>query len=138
MKLAQHYRYYNSSCSHYTDRFRRYHTMQEQRPIDFTSIIKNRTINRELRDPLRKSHDSATGSDDIQYEMLTHLPTSALSRDERELIFHSHSHSVPFPFVHSHSRSHLYSTVIPIHHQATISIPSYFYSRSPTSKFERT
>jgi hypothetical protein len=33
----------------------------------------------ELRDALRKSHDSATGPDDILYQMLKHLPTSALS-----------------------------------------------------------
>jgi hypothetical protein len=74
---------YNSSCNHYTDRFRRYQTVQEQRPIDFTSNNQE-SYNQpfsfpELRDALRKSHDSATGPDDIHYQMLKHLPTSALS-----------------------------------------------------------
>jgi hypothetical protein len=82
MKLAQHYRIINSSCYHYTDRFRRNQTVQEQRPIDFSSNNQepyNQPFSfPEIRDALRKSHDSATEPDDIHYEMLKNLPALAL------------------------------------------------------------
>jgi hypothetical protein len=74
---------YNSSTNHYTDRFRRYQTVQEQRIINFTSNNRE-SYNQpfplsELRDALRKSHDSDTGPDEIHYQMLKHLPASALN-----------------------------------------------------------
>jgi hypothetical protein len=70
---------YHSSSNHYTDRFRRYQTVQEQRIINFTSNNRESFSLSGLRDALRKSHDSASGPDEIHYQMLKHLPASALS-----------------------------------------------------------
>jgi hypothetical protein len=73
---------YNSSSNHFTDRYQRYQTLQEQPPINFASNNQD-SYNQpfsfpELRDALRKSHDSATGPDEIHYQMLKLPPASAL------------------------------------------------------------
>jgi len=73
---------HNSSSNHYTDRFRRYKAHQEQRPIDFTSDNRepyNLPFSlSELQTAIHKAHDSAAGPDNVHYQMLKHLPESAL------------------------------------------------------------
>ena len=74
---------HNSSTDHYTERFRRYKAHQERRPVDFSSD-NSEPYNvpfsfQELHNALKKAHDSASGPDNIHYQMLKHLPESALS-----------------------------------------------------------
>jgi potassium voltage-gated channel Eag-related subfamily H protein 8 len=73
---------HNSSSEHYTDRFRRFKAHQEQRTINFTSN-NNESYNQpftllELQTALKRAHDSAAGPDDVHYQMLKHLPDTAL------------------------------------------------------------
>ena len=73
---------YNSSTRHYTDKFRRYQLAQEKLPLNFSSNNQecyNQVFSmQELKDALRKSNNSATGPDEIHYQMLKHLPESTL------------------------------------------------------------
>jgi len=73
---------YNSSSGHYSERFRRFKAHQEKRPIDFSSDNSepyNLPFSRsELHSALKKAHDSAAGPDNIHYQMLKHMPESAV------------------------------------------------------------
>lgn len=73
---------YNSSSDHYNPKFRRYKAHQEQWPINFPSD-NSESYNQpfsltELQTALKSAHDSATGPDNVHYQMLKHLPESAL------------------------------------------------------------
>ena len=69
---------HNSSSDHYTEKCQCHKRQQEQKPINF----KTNTIDtynepfkmRELDDCLSRAKDSASGRDDIHYQMLKHLP----------------------------------------------------------------
>ena len=74
---------YNSSSQQYTPKFQQYKQQKENQPLNFKS--KNlETYNtqfsiRELMDSLHSSHDTATGPDDIHYQLLKHLPDPSLT-----------------------------------------------------------
>ena len=73
----------NSSTDNYSDEFQRIKTLKEKRRLDFSS--KNEEEYNlpfsvtELRQSLQRANDSATGLDQVHYQLLTHLPNSALS-----------------------------------------------------------
>ena len=73
---------HNSSSDHYTDRFQRLESREEKKQIRFSSnnlICFNQPFSMyELRAAIHIAHDSATGPDDIYYQMLKNLPESAL------------------------------------------------------------
>ena len=74
---------YNLSSQQYTLKFQKHKQQKENQPLNFKS--KNlETYNtqfslRELMDSLHSSHDTATGPDDIHYQLLKHLPDSSLT-----------------------------------------------------------
>ena len=72
----------NSSSDHYCDSFREIKAKEEQKDISFdsnNSEVYNLSFNLlELKDALLKSNDSASGPDDIHYQLLTHLHENAL------------------------------------------------------------
>ena len=73
---------HNSSSEHYTDGFRRFKTREEKKKIKFPSN-NTESYNQpfsmaELCDAIHKAHDSATGPDNIHYQLLKNLPESAL------------------------------------------------------------
>ena len=74
---------YNSSSQQYTPKFQQYKQQKEIQALNFKS--KNlETYNtqfslRELMDSLRSSHDTATGPDDVHYQLLKHLPDPSLT-----------------------------------------------------------
>ena len=67
----------------YSNEFQRIKTLKEKRRLDFSS--KNEEEYNlpfsvtELRQSLQRANDSATGLDQVHYQLLTHLPNSALS-----------------------------------------------------------
>ena len=71
------------SMDNYSDEFQRIKTLKEKRHLDFSS--KNEEEYNlpfsvtELRQSLQRASDSATGLDQVRYQLLTHLPNSALS-----------------------------------------------------------
>jgi len=72
----------NSSSEHYTDVFNAHRQKVEKQPIKLKSN-NNETYNslfslQELTAAIEKSIDSAVGPDHIHYQMLKHLPQSAL------------------------------------------------------------
>ena len=72
----------NSSSNNYCAKFQKYQEKSEKEHLDFdTDNSENYngsfTI-RELRDALKKSHDTATGPDEIHYQLLKHLPRDSL------------------------------------------------------------
>jgi len=72
----------NSSSDHYSDEFRRFKSRKEKYPLKFDSD-NTETYNEpfsmaELQAALHKAHDTAVGPDNIHYQMLKHLPESAL------------------------------------------------------------
>jgi len=72
----------NSSSEHYTDAFNADRQKVEKQPLKFKSN-NNETYNclfslQELTAAIEKSSDSAVGPDDIHYQILKHLPQSAL------------------------------------------------------------
>ena len=72
----------NSSSRNYSEKFQNIKKHQERNKIYFKSL-NNEDYNNpfnilELKDAIQKSHDTATGSDEIHYQMLKHLPDSAL------------------------------------------------------------
>ena len=73
----------NSSTDNYSDEFQRIKTLKEKRHLDFSS--KNEEEYNlpfsvtELRHLLQRANGSATGLDQVHYQLLTHLPNSALS-----------------------------------------------------------
>ena len=78
MRLQEEPQYIGSSRS-----FQRNKTLKEKRRLDFSS--KNEEEYNlpfsvtELRQSLQRNNDSATGLDQVHYQLLTHLPNSALS-----------------------------------------------------------
>ena len=73
---------HNSSSEHYTDRFQRLKAREEKKQIRFSSNnleSYNQPFSMdELRAAIHKAHDSATGPDNIHYQMLKNLPEVAL------------------------------------------------------------
>ena len=71
-----------SSSQAYSAAFQQHRNAQERIPLDFTSNNLegyNQLFSfDELQQALSKSHDTAVGQDLIHYQMLKHLPTSAL------------------------------------------------------------
>ena len=72
-----------SSSSHYSSQFQKLKRTTESKPLKFQS---NNTENYnlpfsmwELKQALQKSNNSAAGSDEVHYNLLTHLPESVLS-----------------------------------------------------------
>ena len=72
----------NSSSRHYSDKFRHIKNNQEKQKLNFKSC-NNEKYNiaftfSELVDAIKISHDTATGPDEIHYQMLKHLPENFL------------------------------------------------------------
>ena len=73
----------NNSCSrNYSEKFQKGKAEQEKIKLNFKSANTEEYNNLfnfdELLDAIKQSHDSATGPDDIHYQMLKHLPESSL------------------------------------------------------------
>jgi len=71
----------NSSSHQYNTNFQSFRCQAECRPLSFNSSNLETynfpfSIN-ELTSPISKSHDTTVGPDDIHYQMLKHLPSSA-------------------------------------------------------------
>ena len=73
---------HNSSSFNYSESFRKIKTEQEKVKLNFKSQnneIYNKDFNLdELVGAIQQSHDSATGPDEIHYQMLKHLPENSL------------------------------------------------------------
>ena len=73
----------NSSSRNYLEKFKNVKKHQEKNKINFKSLNNEEYNNHfnllELKDAIQKSHDTATGPDEIHYQMLKHLPENALS-----------------------------------------------------------
>ena len=72
----------NSSTSHYAEEFQKYKKEQENTKLNFKSS-NNEEYNTpfnldELKDAISKAHDTATGPDEVHYQMLKHLPPKSL------------------------------------------------------------
>ena len=71
-----------SSNSNYPEEFRNYQKHQEKINLNFKFSNNEEYNNRfnldELKDAINKSHDTATGPDEIHYQMLKHLPSKSL------------------------------------------------------------
>ena len=72
----------NSSSRHYSDKFRHIKNNQEKQKLNFKSCNNEKyniafTLS-ELVDAIKISHDTATGPDEIHYQMLKHLPENSL------------------------------------------------------------
>ena len=72
----------NSSTSHYSEEFQKYKKEQEKTKLNFKSSNNegyNTPFNlEELNDAISKAHDTATGPDEVHYQMLKHLPPKSL------------------------------------------------------------
>ena len=69
---------HNSSSFKYSESFRKIKTEQEKIKLNFKSQ-NNKDFNLdELVEAIQLSHDSATGPDEIHYQMLKHLPENSL------------------------------------------------------------
>ena len=73
---------YNSSTEHYSLEFQQYKEKVEKKSLNFSSKTQENynmpfTIS-ELDKSLKSSHDTAVGPDDVHYQILKHLPQSAL------------------------------------------------------------
>ena len=72
----------NSSSNNYRTKFQKYQVKAEKEHMDFdTANSDNYNVQftiRELCDALKKSHDTATGLDEIHYQLLKHLPRDSL------------------------------------------------------------
>ena len=73
----------NSSSQNYSEKFKHIKMQQEQNNINFKSLNNEEYNNPfnllELIDAIQKSNDTATGPDEVHYQMLKHLPNNALS-----------------------------------------------------------
>ena len=72
----------NSSTSHYSEEFQKYKKQQEKTKLNFKSS-NNEEYNTpfnldELKDAISKAHDTATGPDEVHYQMLKHRPPKSL------------------------------------------------------------
>ena len=72
----------NSSSNNYRTEFQKYKEKTEKERLDFdTDNSENYNVPftiRELYDAMKKSHDTATGPDEIHYQLLKHLPRDSL------------------------------------------------------------
>ena len=72
----------NSSSNNYRAKFQKYKEKAEKEHLDFdTDNSENYNVPftiTELCDALKKSHDTATGPDEIHYQLLKHLPGDSL------------------------------------------------------------
>ena len=72
----------NSSSNNYRTEFQKYKEKSEKEHLDFdTDNSENYNVPftiRELCDAMNKSHDTATGRDEIHYQLLKHLPRDSL------------------------------------------------------------
>ena len=72
----------NSSSEQYSTKFQLFHRQAENNPLNFksnnTETYNNPFSMCELTPAISKSHDTAAGPDEIHYQMLKHLPASAL------------------------------------------------------------
>ena len=72
----------NSANRNYSKEFQNYKKQQEKIKLNFKSSNNEEYNNPfnldELKDAINKSHDTATGLDEIHYQMLKHLPLKAL------------------------------------------------------------
>ena len=72
----------NSSSTHYTPKFQKYKKQQEKKKLNFKSNNQenyNRPFSlRELKQALKKAHDTSPGPDKIHYQLIKHLPTNCL------------------------------------------------------------
>ena len=72
----------NSSSRNYSEKFQNIKKQQEKIKLNFSSSNNeeyNSLLNTtELKDAIAASKDTATGPDDIHYQMLKHLPDSSL------------------------------------------------------------
>ena len=73
----------NSSTDNYSDEFQRIKMLKEKQHLDFSSENEeeyNLPFSvAELKQSLQRANDSATGLDQVHYQLLTHLPNSAVS-----------------------------------------------------------
>ena len=73
----------NSSSRNYSEKFKDIKMQQEKNNINFESLNNEEYNNPfnllELIDAIQKSNDTATGPDEVHYQMLKHLPNNALS-----------------------------------------------------------
>ena len=73
---------YNSCSRNYSEKFKNIKKQQEKINLNFKSLNGekyNDLFNvQELKEAIEKSHDTATGPDEIHYQMLKHLPKSSL------------------------------------------------------------
>ena len=73
----------NSSSQNYSKKFKHIKMQQEKNNINFKSLNNEEYNNPfnllELIDAIQKSNDTATGPDEVHYQMLKHLPNNALS-----------------------------------------------------------
>ena len=73
----------NSSSQNYSEKFKHIKMQQEKNAINFKSLNNEEYNNPfnllELIDAIQKSKDTATGPDEVHYQMLKHLPNNALS-----------------------------------------------------------
>ena len=74
--------YHNSSSFNYSKSFRKIRTKQEKVKLNFKSQnheIYNKYFNiDQIVEAIQPSHDSATGPDEIHYQMLKHIPDNSL------------------------------------------------------------
>ena len=73
----------NSSSQNYSEKIKHIKMQQEKNNINFKSLNNEEYNNPfnllELIDAIQKSNDTATGPDEVHYQMLKHLPNNALS-----------------------------------------------------------
>ena len=67
---------HNSSSFNYSEPFRKIKTEQEKVKLNFKSQ-NNQIYNKDFNLELQLSHNSATGPDEIHYQMLKHLPENS-------------------------------------------------------------
>ena len=72
----------NSANRNYSKEFQNYQKQKEKIKLNFKSSNNEEYNNPfnldELKDAISKSHDTATGPDEIHYQMLKHLPLKSL------------------------------------------------------------
>ena len=72
----------NSSSQNYSPKFQKIKASREKRKLNFkSSNLEDYNIPftmTELKDSLNKAHDTATGPDEIHYQLIKHLPDSSL------------------------------------------------------------
>ena len=68
----------NSSTQNYDPEFQKFKKQKEKTKLNFKSKNLEEYKIEKLRKSLDKAHDTACGPDDIHYQLLKHLPESAL------------------------------------------------------------